>query len=95
MSSKWIAAAAVGDAARHDDAGALGLGELVEQLACECERAEVVDAELRLESVGGQFTRRHHDARVVHQHIETILFGDQFSSGRNTVEVALIEGDKA
>ncbi len=55
----------------------------------------MVDAELRLEPVGRQLARRHHDARVVHEHVETILLGHELGGRCHTREVTLVERDEA
>ena len=60
-------------AAGVDDARALGLFEFVQEQIRQRERSNVIDPELRFESVFGLLHRRHHEARVVDEQIQPRL----------------------
>lgn len=75
------------------DAGLGGVGEDVDEVAGEGEVGEVVDAELGFEAVFGELVGDGHEAGVVEEDIEAVVFGfesigERFDGG----EAGVIEG---
>src|SRR4029077_11797978 len=60
-------------AADVDDPGALAREQAIEQQSGQREMAEVIGAELHLETVGGETIRDRHDAGVVAEHVERLM----------------------
>jgi hypothetical protein len=82
------AAALVQAGADGDHAAVLALRQLVQQQPGQREVGEVVHAELQLVALHGRAPRRHHHARVVHQHVH---LGHAGREGADRVEVGEIQ----
>ena len=71
----------VGGAGDRDDARRRGVQQRGHQLRGEGPVAEMIDAELGLESVGGATLRRRHQAGVVDEDVDGSVLGDDVRCG--------------